>query len=98
MLLRQQSACRWCFRRIELRSFFDQVRSMGLPAIDLLEEDEWAVAAEYGITCSTGYGGGGTITDGLNDPANHAEIVRNLERSLPSAAQAGVPNLSLIHI
>ena len=89
----RQSACRWCFRSLTLREFLAGARDNGLTAVDLLEEEEWAVAAEYGLTCSTGYGGGGTITDGLNDPANHGEIVRNLERSLPLAARAGVPNV-----
>ena len=88
-----QSVCRWCYRDIPLRVFFQQVAGIGLTAVDLLEEAEWAVAAEYGLSCSTGYGGGGTITDGLNDPANHMEIVRNLERSLPEAARAGVPSV-----
>ena len=89
----QQSVCRWCFRDLELRRFFQHAKDIGLPAIDLLEEEEWAVAEEYDLACSTGYGGGGTITDGLNDPANHNEIVRNLERSIPRAARAGVPNV-----
>ena len=89
----RQSVCRWCFSDIPLRDFFDQVRAAGLAAVDLLEEEEWAVARGHGLACSTGYGGGGTISDGLNDPANHNAIVRNLERSLPAAARAGVPNV-----
>ena len=89
----QQSVCRWCFRDLELRRFFQHAKDIGLLAIDLLEEEEWAVAKEYDLACSTGYGGGGTITDGLNDPANHNEIVRNLEHSIPRAARAGVPNV-----
>ena len=88
-----QSVCRWCYRDIPLRDFFQQVSHLGLTAVDLLDEEEWAVAREYGLACSTGYGGGGTITDGLNDPANHTEIVGNLERSLPKAARAGIPNV-----
>ena len=88
-----QSVCRWCYRDIPLRDFFQQVSHLGLTAVDLLRADEWAVAREYGLSCSTGYGGGGTITDGLNDPANHTEIARNLERSLPRAARAGIPNV-----
>ncbi len=88
-----QSVCRWCYRDIPLRDFFRQVSAIGLTAVDLLQPDEWAVAQEYGLTCSTGYGGADSITDGLNDPANHAEIVRNLESSLPKAAAAGVPQV-----
>jgi hydroxypyruvate isomerase len=40
-----------------------------------------------------GYGGGGTIPDGLNVVANHDAIVKGLTASLPAAAKLGVPNL-----
>ena len=33
------------------------------------------------------------LADGLNGPANHAAIVRNLERTLPEAARAGISNV-----
>ena len=89
----QQSACRWCFRDMELDEFFHHAKDVGLPAVDLLQEDEWALARQSGLTCSTGYGGAGTISEGLNDPSNHSEIVRNLERSLPRAAKEDVPNV-----
>jgi len=88
-----QSVCRWCYRDLPLRDFFQQVSNLGLTAVDLLQPDEWSVARDYGLTCSTGYGGGGSITDGLNTPDNHDEIVRNLEQNLPRAATAGVPQV-----
>ena len=40
-----------------------------------------------------GYGGGGSIRDGLNNPANHDRIVNNLIAAMPKAAALGVPNL-----
>lgn len=89
----RQSVCRWGFSDVPLRDFFEQVRANGLAAVDLLDQTEWAIAREYGLACSTGYGGGGTVADGLNDPANHNAIVHNLERSLPAAARAGVTNV-----
>ena len=66
---------------------------MGLPAIDLLEEDEWDIVAEYGLVCSMGYGGGGTIENGLNVRANHDELVANLQQAMPRAVERNVPNL-----
>ena len=89
----KQSAARWCYRDIALPALCRAAKDMGLAAIDLLSPDEWAVAADHGLVCSMGYGGAGTIADGLNDPRNHAEIVGGLEKSLPRAAEAGVPNL-----
>ena len=53
----------------------------------------WSVVREHGLICSMGYGGGGSIRDGLNNPANHTRIVDNLIAAMPKAAALGVPNL-----
>src|SRR5262249_48097446 len=66
---------------------------MGLTAIDLLEEADWPVVAQYGLVCSVGYAGGGSIRDGLNVIANHDAVVKNFEKSIPRAAQLKVPNV-----
>jgi hydroxypyruvate isomerase len=89
----RQSVCQWCYRGMPLRDFFRAVSDMGLTAVDLLQPEEWAVAKEFGLTCSMGYAGGGTIPDGLNDRTKHDEIVANLTKNLPLAAEAGVPNV-----
>ncbi len=89
----KQSVSRWCFNKIPLPEFAKAVKEIGLPAIDLLREEEWTVAADHGLVCSMGSAAGGTIPDGLNDKANHDAIVRALEASLPRAAKMKVPNL-----
>ena len=90
----KQSVCRWCYAKIPLRDFFKSVAELGLPAVDLLGEDDWAVAAEYGLICSMGQiKGTGTIPDALNVRANHDAIVQNFERGLPIAARHKVPNV-----
>ena len=89
----KQSVCRWCFAKIPLRDFCKSVADMGLTAIDLLTEEEWPVAREYGLTCSMGSGLGGTIVDGLNEKGNHETIVTSLVAGIPRAAKAKVPNL-----
>jgi hydroxypyruvate isomerase len=89
----KQSVSRWCYKAIPDREFYRAVADMGLPAVDLLEEDQWPVVREYGLVCSMGYGGGGTIKDGLNVLANHDAIVKGLSESIPRAARLGVPNV-----
>ena len=89
----KQSVSRWCYKAIPLPDFCRAVSSMGLTAIDLLEPEDWPVVREHGLVCSMGYGGGGTIVDGLNNPANHDRIVANLTAALPKAAAMGIPNL-----
>jgi hypothetical protein len=62
----RQSVTRWPFQAIPLRDFCRAVADIGLTAVDLLEEADWPVAREFGLACSMGYAGGGSIKDGLN--------------------------------
>jgi hydroxypyruvate isomerase len=89
----KQSVSRWCYEKIPMPEFCRAVADMGLPAIDLLEQKDWASLREYGLVCSMGYGGGGTIPDALNVKANHDAIVKGLTASIPEAAKHGVPNV-----
>src|SRR5688572_24005365 len=89
----KQSVSRWCYQKIALPDLSRAVAAMGVPAIDLLEEADWAAVREHGLICSMGYGGGGSIRDGLNNPANHDRIVTNLIAAMPKAVALGVPNL-----
>ncbi|HEV3062055.1 MAG TPA: TIM barrel protein [Vicinamibacterales bacterium] len=89
----KQSVSRWPYNAIPLPDFCKAIARMGLTAIDLLEEPDWAVARDHGLTTSMGYAGGGSIRDGLNVTANHDGIVRNFERAIPRAAAMQVPNV-----
>ena len=89
----KQSVSRWPYRSIAMPEFCRACADMGLTAIDLLEEPEWAVVREYGLVCSMGYAGGGSIPEGLNVRANHAAIIANFEKLIPRAAAEKVPNV-----
>ncbi|HMF93935.1 MAG TPA: TIM barrel protein [Vicinamibacterales bacterium] len=89
----RQSVSRWPYQAIPLPDFCRACADMGLTAIDLLEEADWPVVAQYGLVCSMGYAGGGSIRDGLNVIANHDAVVKNFEKSIPRAAQLKVPNV-----
>jgi hydroxypyruvate isomerase len=89
----KQSVSRWPYQKIPLPEFCRAVADMGMAAIDLLEEADWPVVRQYGLVCSMGYAGGGSIRDGLNVKANHDAIVRNFERLIPRAAELQVPNV-----
>jgi hydroxypyruvate isomerase len=89
----KQSVSRWPFNKIPLPEFCRAVADMGLTAIDLLEEPDWAVVRQFGLVCSMGYAGGGSIADGLNVKANHDAMVRNFERLIPRAVAERVPNV-----
>ncbi len=89
----RQSVTRWTYRSTSLPDLCRAAAEIGLTAIDLLEEPDWAVVRQYGLVCSMGYAGGGSIPDGLNVKANHNAIVSNFERLIPRAAGQRVPNV-----
>lgn len=91
----KQSVSWWPYQRhFKLPEFCKAISDMGLPAIDLLEEKDWETARKNGLVCSMGYPSeGAKIPDGLNNKANHDVIVRGLEKTIPAAAKASVPNL-----
>ena len=89
----RQSVSRWCYQKMPLPDLCKAIAALSVPAIDLLEAPDWQVAKDHGLVCSMGYGGGGSIRDGLNNPANHDAIVNNLIAAMPKAAALGVPNL-----
>jgi hydroxypyruvate isomerase len=88
-----QSVCQWCYRQLPLTDFFKGVVDTGLTVVDLLNEEQWTQAKEFGLKCSMGYAGAGSIPDGLNDPKFHDLIVEGLTKTIPKAKRDGVPNL-----
>jgi len=89
----KQSVTRWTYRSMALPDLCRAAADIGLSAIDLLEESDWAIVRQFGLTCSMGYAGGGSIPDGLNVTANHNAIVANFERLIPRAEAERVPNV-----
>ena len=91
----KQSVSYWPYGRIPLPQFARESKRIGLSAIDLLQPDEWPVVADAGLVCSMGYPSKRRdfLSRGFNDPANHDLLVDEIEKSLPLAATAGVPNI-----
>jgi hydroxypyruvate isomerase len=90
----KQSVSYWCYQKyFKLPEFARVIAEMGLPAIDLLQPEQWEIVRQAGLVCSMGYADAAKIPDGLNNKSNHDAIVRGLEKALPMAAKAGVPNL-----
>jgi hydroxypyruvate isomerase len=88
-----QSVCRWCYKSTSLDQLCQWAASLGLKGVDLLEIDEWDIPHRYGLICTMGYAGGGTIPDALNRLENHAAIEAAFRKNIPLAAKAGVPNV-----
>jgi hydroxypyruvate isomerase len=87
-----QSVCQWCYRGMALPDFFKGVVERGLTAVDLLNEEQWTQAKEYGLACSMAYVGAGGINEGLNDPKHHETLINAFKTGLPKLKAAGYPN------
>ncbi len=88
-----QSACRWCYKDTPLDQLCAYAAQIGLKGIDLLQPEEYEAPRKYGLICTMGYAGGGTIPDALNRVENHAAIEEGFRTNIPLAAKAGVPNV-----
>src|SRR5881628_238186 len=91
----KQSVSRWPYRAIPLPDFCKAAAGMGLAAVDLLGPEDWDTVRDHGLVCSMGYPANRRdfIPTGFNDRANHAMLLRELEQTIPLAAQHGVPNV-----
>ncbi len=89
----RQSVARWCYASMPIEDLCAAVADLGMPAIDLLEIDEWPVAKDHGLVVSVGMPNAGTIRQGINDPRNHEAIVDGFRANIPKAAAAGVPSV-----
>jgi hydroxypyruvate isomerase len=89
----KQSVTRWTYRSMALPDLCRAAADIGLTAVDLLEEPDWSIVRQFGLVCSMGYAGGGSIPDSLNVKANHNAIVANFERLIPRAEAERVPNV-----
>jgi len=88
-----QSVCRWCYKQLSVDQLCEWAVQLGLKGVDLLEVEEYEIPRRYGLICTMGYAGGGTIPDALNRVENHAAIEAAFRKNIPLAAKAGVPNV-----
>ena len=91
----KQSVSYWPYARIPLAQFAKEAKRIGLAAVDLLQPEEWPVVRDAGLVSSMGYPSKRRdfLTRGFNNPANHDLLVDEIEKTLPLAAAAGVPNV-----
>ena len=91
----KQSVCRWCFGNIPYDDFAEMAKRVGLGAIDLVDQKDWALVQRHGLAVSTANSTQRRdfIPRGLNDRANHELILGELATVIPAAAKAGIPNV-----
>lgn len=87
------SACRWCYSKIPMEEFLQNLNQLGIKAMDLTGPEDWPLMKKYGIHASMCWGAGKGILEGWNDPKLHDELVADYLRVIPLVAEAGYTNL-----
>lgn len=90
----KQSLSRWT-SKAPLPELCKRLKPLGFVGIDLLYADEWSVVKDHGMAVTMGYPAkrDDFIEFGFNDPANHAQLIKEIETTIPLAKRAGVTNI-----
>ncbi|UPG94736.1 hydroxypyruvate isomerase family protein [Luteibacter aegosomatissinici] len=90
----KQSLSRWT-SKAPLPELCKRLKAIGFVGVDLLYADEWSVVQDHGMAVSMGYPAkrDNFIEFGFNDPANHAQLIKEIETTIPLAKRAGVTNI-----
>ncbi|MBB5376614.1 hydroxypyruvate isomerase [Deinococcus metalli] len=90
----EQSFAWWSFAQdhADPRTLLRAAADIGYTGVDLLDPALWPVAADVGLRLAA-VGGHASLTQGLNDPAQHARIHGELLASVKLAEQHGIATL-----
>jgi hydroxypyruvate isomerase len=88
----KQSVSRWCYAKIPLPDLCDAAKKIGYASVELLDEPDWQVVKDHGLSCALA-NGFGTIPVGFNRLENHDKLVADGTHLIERAAAAGVPNI-----
>jgi len=83
-----QSASRWCYRKLSLDQLCEAGAKMGLKGIDLLKPDDFPTLKKYGLVCTMTSGGGA-----VNDKAKQEQAVARIRAAIEANAEYGFRNV-----
>jgi hydroxypyruvate isomerase len=87
------SVCRWTYGFLSLEELCVEAKKIGIKAIDLIGPKEWNVLKKHGLDSSMCNGAELNLTDGWNDPKNHAALVSRYNEHIELVSKAGYKNL-----
>jgi hydroxypyruvate isomerase len=92
----KQSATLGCFSAKKTGMTFDDIcreaARLGLKGLDLIKPDDWPTLKKYGLVpamAPSGY----SLTDGINNKANHSKLEPVVRENITKAVQFGAPNV-----
>lgn len=88
------SVSRWTFNYLSLDELCKAVKEIGFSAIDLVGPADWPTLQKHGIYSSMCYTAGkNDLYKGLDNPANHEQLIKEYLETIPVMAKAGYKNL-----
>ncbi len=93
----RQGLCRGVFSgtKLDLDEQCREAARLGCVGIDLVGPETFSTLKKYGLIPTMVPGGSG-IKKGINDPANHGEMLPKMTEALKAAAAAGAPNVIVL--
>jgi hydroxypyruvate isomerase len=76
-----------------LEKLCEAAKDIGITSIDLLNAEQWATAAKYGLTCAMAYASPIGLARGFNDVSLHETLWKDYSLNIPKAADAGLRNV-----
>ncbi len=93
----KQCATRSCFGRgMSLEECAREGARLGLKGIDLIGPKDWPTLKKYGLLPTMVPAAGHSLTNGINDKANHAAAEKGVREAIDLAAAAGAPNVIVL--
>jgi hydroxypyruvate isomerase len=83
-----QSASRWCYRKLSLDELCEAGARMGLKGIDLLTPKDFPTLKKHGLVCTMTSGGGA-----VNDKAKQEQAVARISAAIEANAEYGFANV-----
>lgn len=88
------SVCSWTYGFLSLDALCRLVKELKIDTIDLVAPKDFALLKEHAVNCSMCYTAGKvSLTQGWNDPTNHAWLIKDYLETIPMIAEAGFKNL-----
>ena len=84
------SVCQWTYGFLSVEELCKVAKDIGLKAIDLMGPKDWPTLQKYGLYSSMCYvAAGSSLTEGWNNKANHAKLIKDYEETFPLMVKAG---------
>lgn len=88
------SVCAWPYNYLSIDELCQEVKKLGLNAIDLVAPNDWPVLHKHDIHCPMCYTAGKiSLTEGWNNKFFHATLIKEFAEAIPLVAKAGYKNL-----